>query len=68
MLNLFKHVHYPNFLLSSSDLLSVTLMSKSKKTLEMSFDPTPLFKTSVDARVEDLVSNVDYLKWYINFI
>ena len=47
---------------------SVTLMSKSKKTLEMSFDPTPLFKTSVDARVEDLVSNVDYLKWYNNFI
>ena len=29
-------------------LLSLTLMSKSKKTLETSLDLTPSFKTSVD--------------------
>ena len=29
-------------------LLSLTLMSKSKKTLEASFDLAPLLKTSVD--------------------
>ena len=53
-LNLFKHVHYLNFLSFSSDLnatwfigllLSLTLISK---TLEMSLDLTPSFKTSVD--------------------
>ena len=43
-------------------LLSLTLMSKSKKTLETSLDLTPSFKTSVDARVEGLVSDVDYLE------
>ena len=47
-------------------LLSLTLMPKSKKTLETtletSLDLTPSFKTSVDARVEGLVSNVDYLE------
>ena len=37
-------------------------MLKSKKTLETSSDLTPLFKTSVGARVEGLVSNVDYLE------
>ena len=54
--------HYvSSFLLG---LLSLTVMPKSKKTLETSLDLTPLFKTSVrpDARVEGLVSNVDYLK------
>ena len=40
-------------------LLSLTLMSKSKKTLEMSLDLTPLFKTSVDARVKGPFSNVN---------
>ena len=50
-------------------LLSLTLMSKSKKTLETSLDLTPSFKTSIDARVEGLVSNVDYLEnWRRNFI
>ena len=43
-------------------LLSLTLMPKSKKTLETSLDLTPSFKTFVDARVERLVSNVDYLE------
>ena len=50
-------------------LLSVTLMPKSKKTLEMSLDLIPLFKTSFDVRVEGLVSNVDYLEnQHCNFI
>ena len=45
--------------------LSLTVISRSKKTLEMSLDLTPSFKTSVDARVEGLVSNVDYLEnWH----
>ena len=53
--------HVSSFLLG---LLSLTVMLKSKKTLETSLNLTPLFKTSVrpDARVEGLVSNVDYLK------
>ena len=43
------------------------LMSKSKKTMEMSFDLTPLDLTprpplTVDISVEDLASNVDYLE------
>ena len=42
--------------------LSLTLMPKSKKTLETSLNLTPSFKTSVDARVEGLVLNVDYLE------
>ena len=37
-------------------------MSKIKKTLETCLDLTPSLKTSVDARVESLVSNVDYLE------
>ena len=50
-------------------LLSLALISKSKKTLETSLDLKPSFKTSADARVEDLVSNVDYLEnQYRNFI
>ena len=40
-------------------LLSLTLMSKSKKTLETSLDLTTLFKTSVDARVKGPFSNVN---------
>ena len=36
-------------------------MLKCKKIPETSLDLTPLFKTSVDARVEGLVSNVGYL-------
>ena len=43
-------------------LFSLTLLSKSKKTLETSLDLTPSFKTSVDARVEGLVSNIDYVE------
>ena len=43
-------------------LLSLALIPKSKKTLEMSWDIIPLFKTSLDARVEGLVLNVDYIK------
>ena len=44
-------------------------MSKSIKTMETSLDLTVLFKTSTDAWVEGLVSNVDYLEnWRRNFI
>ena len=43
-------------------LLSLTLIPKSKKTLETILDLTPSFKTSLDARVEGLVSNVDSLE------
>ena len=44
-------------------LLSLTLMPKSKKTMETSLDLTLSFKTSIDARIEGLVSNVDYLEF-----
>ena len=43
-------------------LLSLTLIPKSKKTLETILDLTPSFKTSLDARVEGLVLNLDYLE------
>ena len=50
-------------------LLTLTLMWKSKKTLEKSFDLIPLFKTTIDARGEDCVSNVDCLEnWCHSFI
>ena len=42
-------------------LLALTLIPKDKKTLETSLDLTPSFKTSLDARVEGLVLNLDYL-------
>ena len=42
-------------------LLSLTLMPQSRKTLKKtSLDLMPSFKTSLDARVEGLVSNVNY--------
>ena len=41
-------------------LLSLTLMPQSRKTLKTSLDLMPSFKTSLDARVEGLVSNVNY--------
>ena len=63
-LDLFGHVHYSNFFSFSSDhmhfvqfrpyaasfpeLLSLTIMLKSKKTWEMSLDLTPSLKTSID--------------------
>ena len=47
---------------SFQGLLFLTLMPKSNKTLETSLYLTPSFKTSFDARVEDLVSNVNYLE------
>ena len=49
---------------------SKTLMWKYKKTLETSFDLTPLFRTSsVHAKVDGLVLNVDYLEnWCNRFI
>ena len=43
-------------------LFSCTLTSKNKKTQEMSLYLMPSFKTSTDARVEGLVSNMDYLE------
>ena len=50
-------------------LLSLMLMSKSKKTLETSLDLTPSFKISFHAKVEGLVLNVDYLEsLHRNFI
>ena len=69
-LNSLELVDYHNFLLSTSDLMqlyswgffSLCINAKKKKTLETSFDLTPLFKTSVDARVEGLDLNVDYLE------
>ena len=49
--------------------LSLTLISKSEKTLELSLDLALLFKTSVGTMVDCLVSNVNYLKnWHCNFI
>ena len=49
--------------------LSLMLMPKSKNTLGTSLDLTPLFKTSVIARVEGLVLNVDCLEnWWHSFI
>ena len=62
-------VQFRPYATSFPGLLSFTLISKSKKTQEKSLDLTPSFKTSVDERVEGLVSNVDYLEnWYHNFI
>ena len=50
-------------------LLSLMLMPKVKKILGMSLDLLPLFQTSLDAKVKDLVLNVDYLEnRYRNFI
>ena len=43
-------------------LFSCTLTSKNKKNQEMNLYLTPSFKTSADARVEGLVSNMDYLE------
>ena len=43
-------------------LLSLRLMPKSKKNLEASLDLTSSLKTSADARVEGLISNLDYLE------
>ena len=44
-------------------------LSKSENILEKSLDFTPSFMSSVDARVDGLVSNVDYLKnWCCDFI
>ena len=49
-------------------LLSLTLLSKSKKDLETSLDLMSSLKTSVDAMVESLVPNMSYLKnWRHNF-
>ena len=41
--------------------LSFKFMSKSKKSLETSLDLAASMKTSVDAMVESLVSNMNYL-------
>ena len=56
-------VHFRSYATSFPGLLlTLTLMLKSKKTLEKSLDLTLLFKTSVDVRVDGLVSIVDYLE------
>ena len=70
-LNLFEQfVHFKPHATSFLGLiLSLTSISKSKKTLEMSLDLTLSFKTSIDTRVKVLASNVDYLEnWCRNFI
>ena len=54
-------VQFRSYASSLLGLLSLTLMPKSKKTLETSLDLTPSFKTSVDTMVEGSLSNVDYL-------
>ena len=81
MLNLFEQVPtFPTFFHPVQTLynlnpgafslsLSLTLIPKSKKTMETSLDLRPSLKTSVYARVEGLVSNVDYLEYrHHNFI
>ena len=50
-------------------LLTLTLTWKSKKTVRTSLDLVPLFNTSAYARVEGLISNMDYLEnWCHSFI
>ena len=50
-------------------VLSLTLIPKSKKTLEISLEVISSFKTSVDAMAKVLVWTVDYLEnWHYNFI
>ena len=46
-------------------ILSFMLMPKSKSNLESSLDLTLSFMTSVDAKVEGLISNVNYLENFI---
>ena len=54
------------YAISFLGLLSLTLMPKSERNLETSLYLTPLFKTSVDARVEGLVSN--WIIWKIGAV
>ena len=50
-------------------LLSLTLLPKNRKTLETILDLTPSFKASIDARVEGLILNLNYLEnWCRKFI
>ena len=64
----FSFVQFRPYANSFQGLLFLTLMAKSKKTLETSLDLTLSFKT-FDARVEGLNSNVDYLEnQHRNFI
>ena len=51
-------------------LLSLILMSKSKKTLEISLDLTSSFKTSLDARVEKKTSGAHtrFVLWTVIFL
>ena len=58
-------VQFKPYVTSFPGLLSLKLMSKSKKTMESGLDVTPSFKTSVDTMVESLVSNVDYSENFI---
>ena len=56
-------VHFRLYATSFPGLLcTLTLISKNKKTLETSLDVTSSFKTTVERRVESLLSNVDYLE------
>ena len=58
-------VQFKPYVTSFPGLLSLKLMSKSKKTMESGLDVIPSFKTSVDTMVESLVSNVDYSENFI---
>ena len=58
-------VQFKPYVTSFPGLLSLKLMSKSKKTMESGLDVTSSFKTSVDTMVESLVSNVDYSENFI---
>ena len=55
-------VHFrPYVTLFPGRFLSLTLISKGKKTFETSLDLMPSFKT-IDTKVEGLVLDVDYLE------
>ena len=55
-------IQFKPYATSCPGLLSLTLVSKSKMTLDTSLDLMPSVKSSIDARVKGLVFNVDYLE------
>ena len=76
VLNFIEHVHYPSFFVQFicfvTSYLGASLYDayvKKENVLEKSLELTLSFMTSVDTRVEDLVSKVNYLKnWCCDFI
>ena len=55
-------IQFRPYEISFLELLSLTLVSTSKMTLNTSLVLTPSFKTSIDAKVKGLVFNNDYLE------